>query len=88
MGGNASIRVVCRANHPRIIDLTDERRADPLAAAPEMKEAPTGPRLLDLDATNFEGAAFRALKGIEFAPGTFGLNTEQSHFKLAFWTGQ
>ena len=43
---------------------------------------------MDLDAPDFECAAFRALEGIEFALSAFGLNTEQTHFKLAFWTGQ
>jgi hypothetical protein len=62
--------------------------------APEMIEAAsvgglyTGSDLFDLDAPDFECAAFRALEGIEFVRGAFGLNTEQSHFKLAFWTGE
>jgi hypothetical protein len=44
--------------------------------------------LFELDAPDFEGPAFQAFESIKFARRAFGLNTEQAHFQLAFWTGQ
>jgi hypothetical protein len=57
-------------------------------AVPVQQEAANGGGLFDLDAPDFEGAAFRTLEGVEFACGAFGLNTEQPKLKLAFWAGQ
>lgn len=45
-------------------------------------------RLLDLDASDFEVAAFGALKGVELALGRFGLDAEQPQFELALPAGQ
>ena len=46
------------------------------------------PSTIDLNTPDFEGAAFRALEGIEFALDAFSLNTEQTQFELALWTSQ
>ncbi|MGB7178447.1 MAG: hypothetical protein WBD33_16520, partial [Xanthobacteraceae bacterium] len=44
--------------------------------------------LRDLDAPDFEGAAFRALESVYVPAGAFALDTEQAQFDLALRASQ
>jgi hypothetical protein len=52
-----------------------------------LREAAQRP-LLHFNASDFNAAAFDALKSVDIALGVFGLDTEEAQFELAFRTHQ